>query len=251
MSKKAQQDTIIEIKNLQKSYGSLQVLKGISLEVKKGEVVAVLGPSGSGKSTLIRCINLLEVPSGGDIIVEGRKITGKLKKKELNELYIKVGMVFQHFNLFPHMTVLKNMMFSPRKVLKMPKAEAEKRSLELLKKVGLEDKANVYPSKLSGGQKQRVAIARALAMQPDILLFDEPTSALDPEMVKEVLEVMKNLAKTGITMLVVTHEMRFASQVADRICFVDGGEATIYDNVEAFFQNNDSDRVKRFLSQIL
>lgn len=244
-------EQVIQIENLRKSFDTLQVLDGISMNVKKGEVVAILGPSGSGKSTLIRCINLLEKPTGGRILIDGTEITGKPGKKVLSQLHIKVGMVFQHFNLFPHMTVLKNMMFGPRKVLHMSREEAEKTSRQLLQKVGLADKADVYPNRLSGGQKQRVAIARALAMKPEILLFDEPTSALDPEMVKEVLDVMKDLAQSGMTMLVVTHEMGFARQVADRICFVDAGKATLYDDPESFFENPESERAKRFLAQIL
>lgn len=246
------QEVMIRIRDLKKSFGSLQVLDGISLDVGKGEVMAILGPSGSGKSTLIRCINLLEKPTGGSIVLDGMEITGRLKKKEQHELHTKVGMVFQHFNLFPHMTVLDNMTFSPRKVLKLSRQEAEKISRELLEKVGLADKADVYPSKLSGGQKQRVAIARALAMQPEVLLFDEPTSALDPEMVKEVLDVIKNLAGSGMTMLVVTHEMGFARQAADKICFVDAGKATVYPDPEEFFESGGgSERARRFLAQIL
>lgn len=245
-----EKEIIIKINSLQKTFATLKVLKDVSLEIEKGEVVAILGPSGSGKSTLIRCINLLEYPTGGEVIVEGQRITGKISKKDLNKLCLKVGMVFQHFNLFPHMTVSENIMFAPKKILKMNKKEALELARELLDKVGLADKADVYPNKLSGGQKQRVAIARALAMKPDILLFDEPTSALDPEMVKEVLDVMKGLAKSGITMLVVTHEMGFARQVANRICFIDDGEAVMFNDPEDFFENNKLERANRFLSNV-
>ncbi len=244
-------DEIIQISNLGKNYGMLEVFDGISLSVNRGEVVAVLGPSGSGKSTMLRCINLLEIPDRGEIIVDGKRITGKLSRKEVNELRTKVGMVFQHFNLFPHMTVLQNITYAPRKVLKQSNAEAERNARRLLAQVGLESKADTYPSKISGGQKQRVAIARALAMNPDVLLFDEPTSALDPEMVKEVLNVIRSLADSGITMMIVTHEIGFAKQVADKICFVDHGQGTVYTPAEEFFSNCKSERARRFLEQIM
>ena len=209
---------MIKITNLKKSFGSNEVLKDINLEIKPQEVVVVIGPSGSGKSTLLRCINLLESITGGHILIEGRDITDK--KNNLNKMREDVGMVFQQFNLFPHKTVIENIMLAPVKVRNMAPAAARERGLELLRKVGLEDKVNAYPSSLSGGQKQRVAIARALAMEPKIMLFDEPTSALDPEVVGEVLEVMKQLAKEGMTMVVVTHEMGFAREVGDRVIFM-------------------------------
>lgn len=240
---------MIEVKNIHKSYGKLEVLKDLSVAVKKGEVIAIIGPSGSGKSTLLRCMNLLEVPTKGSILIDGQDITDK--NTDIMKIRRKVGMVFQHFNLFPHMTVLKNMTYSPVKTKGLDKKIAEEKSLELLKRVGLEDKANVYPDKLSGGQKQRVAIARALAMEPEALLFDEPTSALDPEMVKEVLQVMKDLAKTGLTMAVVTHEMGFAKEVADRICFLEGGKLIEEATPEEFFKSPKTERAKQFLDKVL
>ncbi len=222
------------------------MLKGISTSIKKGEVIAVIGPSGSGKSTFLRCLNLLETHDEGSILLEG---------KDINEMELhlrkKIGMVFQHFNLFPHLTVLENVTFAPQQVLKISKSEAEKEALDLLKTVGLSDKANSYPSNLSGGQKQRVAIARALAMKPEVMLFDEPTSALDPEMVKEVLQVMKNLVKLGMTMIIVTHEMGFAKEVADRVLFMDDGKLVEDQEPAIFFENPKTDRAKAFLEKVL
>ena len=212
---------MIEFRDVHKSFGDLEVLKGINLKIEKGQVVTLIGPSGSGKSTILRCMNLLERPTSGTVLIEGTDITEP--KTDIQKIRKDIGMVFQHFNLFPHMTVMENMVYAPIRVNRMPKDQAKEKALELLKLVGLTEKADVYPGKLSGGQKQRIAIARALAMEPKIMLFDEPTSALDPEMVKEVLEVIKNLAHTGITMALVTHEMGFAREVADRICFIDGG----------------------------
>ena len=212
---------MIHVNNLHKSFGKNDVLKGINEHIKKGEVVVVIGPSGSGKSTFLRCLNLLEEPTSGEIVFEGNSITDK--KVDINKIREKMGMVFQQFNLFPHKTVLENLTIAPIKVKGISKAEAEKKAFELLERVGLTDKAKAYPSSLSGGQKQRIAIARALAMEPDVMLFDEPTSALDPEMVGEVLSVMKDLAKDGMTMVVVTHEMGFAREVGDRILFMDAG----------------------------
>ena len=212
---------MIKVKQITKNFGKNEVLKGISTEIAKGEVVAVIGPSGSGKSTFLRCLNLLEKPTTGDVFINGKRITDP--KVNILEIRKNIGMVFQQFNLFPHMTVLQNVTYAPIKVKKLSKAEATKIAKDLLAKVGLTEKENSYPSSLSGGQKQRVAIARALAMEPDIMLFDEPTSALDPEMVKEVLDVMKELVKTGMTMVIVTHEMNFAKEVADRVIFMDDG----------------------------
>lgn len=212
---------MIELRNVYKDFGKLKVLKGINFTIKKGQVVTLIGPSGSGKSTILRCINLLERPTKGQVMIEGQDITQP--KTDVQNIRKNIGMVFQHFNLFPHMTVMENMTYAPIRVNKLSKEEAQKKSMELLKLVGLTDKAESYPGKLSGGQKQRIAIARALAMEPKIMLFDEPTSALDPEMVKEVLEVIKELAHTGITMALVTHEMGFAREVSDRICFIDDG----------------------------
>jgi polar amino acid transport system ATP-binding protein len=240
---------VIKIQNLSKKFKDLVVLKDISLEIHKGEVVAIIGPSGSGKSTLLRCINLLEMPSGGQIFIKGKSILDKDANAEM--LRKNIGMVFQHFNLFPHMTVLRNMTYAPMVVNKLSKEEAEKKAVELLAKVGLSDKTYEYPSKLSGGQKQRVAIARALAMEPEILLFDEPTSALDPEMVKEVLEVIKSLAHTGITMALVTHEMGFAREVADKICFLDDGYLAEIATPEEFFSSPKSERAQQFLDKVL
>ncbi len=241
-------DNMVDIKDLHKMFGNLEVLKGISLNIKKGEVVVILGPSGSGKSTILRCINRLEEPTSGHIFIENEEITGR--NADINKMRQRVGMVFQQFNLFPHMTALGNVTMAPLKVQKKSKAEAEKIGLELLKKVGLSDKAYSYPMQLSGGQQQRVAIARALAMKPDVMLFDEVTSALDPELVKEVLDVMKNLAMEGMTMMVVTHEMNFAKEVGDRIILIDGG-VIVEENVpDKFFTNPQHERTKKFLNMI-
>lgn len=239
---------MIVIKDLHKSYGNTEILKGIDLEVKKSEVVVVIGPSGSGKSTLLRCVNYLEVPTSGTISIDGQTITPNV---DINTIRAEVGMVFQHFNLFGHMTVLQNITLAPIKVRHMSKEDAEKVAMDLLSKVGLADKASAYPRELSGGQQQRVAIARALAMHPKIMLFDEPTSALDPEMVNEVLEVMKTLAESGMTMMVVTHEMGFARQVADRVLFVDGGKILEEGTPEELFTNPKEPRTQDFLAKIL
>ena len=240
---------LIKTENLQKSFGKIDVLKGIDIEIKKGEVVVVIGPSGSGKSTFLRCLNRLEEPTGGTIIFEGADITDP--KSNINLHRQKMGMVFQQFNLFPHMTVLKNMTVAPIKLLGLSKQDAEARALELLDKVGLRDRADAYPSQLSGGQKQRVAIVRALCMQPQVMLFDEPTSALDPEMVGEVLAVMKDLAKSGMTMVVVTHEMGFAKEVADRVLFIDEGIIMEQGAPNELFENPQSARLKDFLGKVL
>ncbi|NKE05008.1 MULTISPECIES: amino acid ABC transporter ATP-binding protein [Mesobacillus] len=240
---------MIKVQNLHKSFGKLEVLKGISTTIENGEVVAIVGPSGSGKSTFLRCLNLLEQPTGGQILIGSEDITDK--KTNIMKVRENVGMVFQHFHLFPHMTVLQNITYAPIKVKAIGKAEADKQGLELLKKVGLSEKANEYPNRLSGGQKQRVAIARALAMNPEVMLFDEPTSALDPEMVKEVLEVMKSLAHTGMTMAIVTHEMGFAREVADRVLFLDGGVLVEDAPPAEFFSNPKSSRAKEFLEKML
>ena len=242
-------NVLIEVKNLQKSFGSVDVLKGINNTINKGEVVVIIGPSGSGKSTYLRCLNLLEEPTGGNIIFEGVDITDP--KTNINLHRQKMGMVFQQFNLFPHMTILKNMTIAPMKLLGMSKANAEKKAMELLKKVGLSDRAHSYPSQLSGGQKQRVAIVRALCMDPQVMLFDEPTSALDPEMVGEVLGVMKELASSGMTMAVVTHEMGFAREVADRVLFIDEGIIMEEGTPEEIFTNPQSPRLRDFLSKVL
>jgi polar amino acid transport system ATP-binding protein len=240
---------VIKVNNLHKNFNKLHVLKGINTKIEKGEVVVVIGPSGSGKSTFLRCLNLLEIPCEGDIIFEDNNITDK--KTDINKLREKMGMVFQQFNLFPHKTVLENITLAPIKVKKKSKEEAEIIAFKLLKKIGLEDKANSYPNQLSGGQKQRIAIARALAMEPDVMLFDEPTSALDPEMVGEVLNVMKELASEGMTMVVVTHEMGFAKEVGDRVIFMDDGNILEEGTPERLFNAPQHNRTKDFLSKIL
>lgn len=242
-------DTVIRTEFLCKSFGKLDVLKDISTEIERGEVVAILGPSGSGKSTFLRCMNLLERPTKGRIYFHEQEITQP--KVNIAKVRQRLVMVFQHFNLFPHMTVLENVTYAPIKVRGVNKQQAQTKGLELLAKVGLEEKADVYPSKLSGGQKQRVAIARALAMEPEMILFDEPTSALDPEMVKDVLEVMKALAQTGITMAIVTHEMGFAREVASRIMFLDQGSLAEDTTPSEFFQSPRCDRAKQFLEKML
>lgn len=239
---------MIKIKDLRKNYGSLEVLKGIDLTIAEREVVVIIGPSGSGKSTLLRCINYLEEPSSGSIVIDGIPLT---EEANINEIRKEVGMVFQRFNLFPHMTVLENLMLAPMKVRSFGRIEAEKIAHELLAKVGLADKANAYPEQLSGGQQQRVAIARALAMKPKALLFDEPTSALDPEMINEVLDVMKSLAQEGMTMAVVTHEMGFAREVGDRVIFVDGGVIVEQGAPQEVFLHTKEERTRSFLSKIL
>lgn len=240
---------MIEVKNLCKSFGDLQVLKGISETINDREVVCVIGPSGSGKSTFLRCLNLLEEPSGGEVFLDGKKINDS--DVDIDEIREKLGMVFQGFNLFPHMTVLDNLTLAPIKVKGMEKAAAEEKACKLLETVGLADKAEKYPASLSGGQKQRVAIARALAMDPEIMLFDEPTSALDPEMVGEVLEVMKELAESGMTMVVVTHEMGFAREVGTKVLFMDGGNIVEENTPQEFFTNPQSPRLQEFLSKVL
>ena len=242
-------NVLIKTEGLEKAFGKVQVLKGITTEIHKGEVVVIIGPSGSGKSTFLRTLNLLEEPTGGKIYFEGVDITDP--KININKHRQKMGMVFQQFNLFPHMTVLKNMTLAPMKLLKLSKTDAEKRATELLDRVGLADRANAYPNQLSGGQKQRVAIVRALCMQPDVMLFDEPTSALDPEMVGEVLGVMKKLAEDGMTMAVVTHEMGFAREVADRVLFIDEGIIMEEGTPEEVFGNPKSPRLKDFLSKVI
>ncbi len=244
-----QGDTLIKVQDLHKIFGKLHALSGISEEIHKGEVVVIVGPSGSGKSTFLRSLNLLEEPSKGQVIFEGEDITDK--KVDINKHRQKMGMVFQHFNLFPHKTILHNITLAPIKLLKKSKDEAEKRAMELLRLVGLEEKANAYPSQLSGGQKQRIAIVRSLAMDPEVMLFDEPTSALDPEMVGEVLELMKQLARDGMTMVVVTHEMGFAKEVATRVIFMDEGQIKEQGEPEEFFGNPKDERLKEFLSKIL
>ena len=240
---------MIHVSNLHKSFGKNDVLKGIDEHIEKGEVVVVIGPSGSGKSTFLRCLNLLEEPTSGKIVFEGNDITDK--KVDINKIREKMGMVFQQFNLFPHKTVLQNLTIAPIKVKGLSKSEAEKKAMGLLDRVGLSNKATAYPSSLSGGQKQRIAIARALAMEPDVMLFDEPTSALDPEMVGEVLSVMKDLAKEGMTMVVVTHEMGFAREVGDRILFMDNGNIVEQGTPEEIFSNPKNPRTIDFLSKVL
>ena len=239
---------MIDIKNLHKSFGEHEVLKGIDLHINPQEVVVIIGPSGSGKSTLLRCMNLLEEPTSGSVVVDGIDLTGD---SDINKAREEIGMVFQRFNLFPHMTVLQNITLAPIKVRNMAKAEAEQIARELLERVGLADKADAYPPQLSGGQQQRVAIARALAMRPKVMLFDEPTSALDPEMVNEVLDVMKSLANEGMTMAVVTHEMGFAREVGDRLLFVDGGNIIEQGAPKDVFENPQEERTKLFLSKLL
>lgn len=242
-------EVLIEVKNLEKHFGKQNVLDGITTQIRKGEVVAVIGPSGSGKSTFLRSLNLLEVPTGGQILFEGVDITDP--KVDINIHRQKIGMVFQQFNLFPHKKIRENIMLAPVTLKKMTKEEAAAKADELLKRVGLLDKADAYPGQLSGGQKQRVAIARALAMNPDVMLFDEPTSALDPEMVGEVLEIMKELADSGMTMVVVTHEMGFAKEVASRVMFIDGGVIQEENSPEEFFEHPKNPRLQEFLSKVL
>lgn len=238
---------MIEIKKLYKSYGDNEVLKGIDQTVSEAEVLCIVGPSGSGKSTMLRCINLLEVPTSGEVYIDGELVTSQ----NINEIRTKMGMVFQNFNLFPHMTVLENVTCAPINVKGVSKADAETKAMELLTRVGLDNKANAYPRSLSGGQQQRVAIARALAMDPEIMLFDEPTSALDPEMVGEVLDVMKDLAKEGLAMIVVTHEMGFAKEVADKVIFMDEGVIVEQGTPEEVLVNPSEERTKNFLSKVL
>ena len=236
---------MITVKNLKKNFGDLTVLKGIDVTIEKGECVVVIGPSGSGKSTFLRCLNRLEEPDGGEIDIEGTDLLSP--HTDINEMRQRIGMVFQHFNLFPHKTILENVTLAPIKLKKMPQKEAEDAALDLLRRVGIEDKASVYPSTLSGGQKQRVAIARSLAMNPQVMLFDEPTSALDPEMVGEVLDVMKNLAKEGMTMVVVTHEMGFAKEVANRVLFMADGVILEEGTPEEIFEHPQHERTKAFI----
>ncbi len=240
---------MIKINNLHKYFGNLHVLKGINLQINKGEIIAIVGPSGSGKSTVLRCMNLLEEPTEGEIIFDGKNIIGS--KVNIDKVRENIGMVFQNFNLFPHMTVLENITLAPIKIKKINKDDADKKAEILLDRVGLLDKKNTYPNQLSGGQKQRIAIARALAMEPNMMLFDEPTSALDPEMVKEVLDVIKELAKEGMTMAIVTHEMAFAKEVADRVIFVDNGKIVEDDTPEKVFNNPTNERTKEFLDKVL
>ena len=240
---------MIDVKNLKKSFGDLEVLKGVSQHISKGERVVLIGPSGSGKSTFLRCLNLLETPTSGEIIFEGQSITDE--KCDINQIRQKMGMVFQHFNLFPNMTILRNITLAPVRTKLMTKEQAEKEARELLKRVGLEDKADSYPAQLSGGQKQRIAIVRALCMKPEVMLFDEPTSALDPEMVGEVLDVMKELAKSGMTMVCVTHEMGFAREVADRVLFMDEGVIVEDGTPAEIFGAPKEKRTQDFLNKVL
>ena len=242
-------NVLIQVKDLKKAFGAHQVLDGITTDICQGEVVAIIGPSGSGKSTFLRSLNLLEIPTGGQILFEGTDITDP--KVDINRHRQKIGMVFQQFNLFPHKTVKENIMLAPVELKLMTKEEASKKADELLERVGLPDKADSYPNMLSGGQKQRIAIARALAMNPDVMLFDEPTSALDPEMVGEVLELMKELAQSGMTMVVVTHEMGFAREVATRVLFIDDGKIQEENAPKEFFENPKNQRLKDFLSKVL
>ena len=240
---------MIDVKNLCKSFGDHEVLKGVNEHIEKGEKVVIIGPSGSGKSTFLRCLNLLEEPTSGDIIFEGQNITSK--ETDINVVRRRMGMVFQQFNLFPHLTVRENIKLAPVKLKIMTDEEADKRAMQLLERVGLPDKADSYPIQLSGGQQQRIAIARALAMNPDVMLFDEPTSALDPEMVGEVLEIMKELADEGMTMVVVTHEMGFAREVGTRVLFMDGGNIVEQNEPHEFFSNPQNPRLRDFLSKVL
>ena len=238
---------MIDVKGLQKNYGGLQVLKGVDLTINKGDCVVLVGPSGCGKSTFLRCLNRLEEPDGGYVIFNGKEVTDH----DIDHVRQKMGMVFQHFNLFPHLTVKKNITLAPVKLGLMKQAEADAKAMELLERIGLADKADTYPNMLSGGQKQRIAIVRALAMNPDVLLFDEPTSALDPEMVGEVLELMKELARSGMTMVCVTHEMGFAREVASRVIFIDEGVVKVDKPPKEFFANPENERLKAFLSKVL
>ena len=240
---------MIRVKHLYKNFGQLEVLKDISVNIKKGEVIAIIGPSGSGKSTFLRCLNLLEEPTGGAIYIKDKNLMDD--KTDINLVRRNVGMVFQHFNLFPHKTVLENLTLAPMKVKNMKQSEIEKKAFMLLEKVGLKEKASAYPNQLSGGQKQRIAIARALAMDPEVILFDEPTSALDPEMIKEVLDVMKDLAEEGMTMIIVTHEMGFAKNVADRVFFMDRGNILEDTTPEELFNNPKHERTQEFLNKVL
>ena len=244
-------EVIISVKDLQKHFnaGAVHALNGVSVDIEKSEVLVVIGPSGSGKSTFLRCLNLLERPTGGSVVFEGTDITAP--RVNINLYRRRMGMVFQHFNLFPHMTVLKNLTLGPTELLKKSQAEADKKAMQLLERVGLSDRADAYPAQLSGGQKQRIAIVRALCMEPDVMLFDEPTSALDPEMVGEVLDVMKELAKVGMTMVVVTHEMGFAREVADRVLFMDEGVIVEQGTPEEIFDHPQSERLQSFLSKVL
>ena len=242
-------EALLEITNLKKAFGKLEVLKGISTTIAQGEVVVMIGPSGGGKSTFLRCMNLLEQPTAGSIVFDGIDIVSADEKTK-NRVRSEMGMVFQHFNLFPHLSILDNITLAPRLVRGIPRAEAEKKAMELLKRVGLESKAKAYPQQLSGGQKQRVAIVRSLAMEPKVMLFDEPTSALDPEMIGEVLDVMKDLAHNGMTMVVVTHEMRFARDVASRVLFLEGGRIAEEGAPDQIFSNPKCDRLREFLSKV-
>lgn len=250
MSADNQNEVLISVKDLKKYYkDDIHALDGITTDIKRGEVVVIIGPSGSGKSTFLRSLNLLERPTGGSITFEGVDITSA--ESDINKLRQKMGMVFQHFNLFPHLTILSNMTLAPRKLLKMSKADAEAKALDLLDKVALKDRAKAYPSQLSGGQKQRIAIVRALCMSPEVLLFDEPTSALDPEMVGEVLDVMKDLAKSGMTMVVVTHEMGFAKEVGSRVIFMDSGKIIEEGTPDEIFEHPKNERLQSFLAKVL
>ena len=244
-------ETIISVKDLEKHFnaGAVHALNGVTVDIAKSEVLVVIGPSGSGKSTFLRCLNLLERPTGGSVVFEGTDLTAP--RTNINLYRRRMGMVFQHFNLFPHMTILKNLTLGPVQLLKKSQSEADKKAMQLLERVGLADRADAYPSQLSGGQKQRIAIVRALCMEPDVMLFDEPTSALDPEMVGEVLDVMKELAKVGMTMVVVTHEMGFAREVADRVLFMDGGVIVEEGTPEQIFEHPKSERLQGFLSKVL